>query len=60
MRRPTTAPPQSRPPQARILPGDVVLTAADIIDLGLEAAPDGVGLSWEEIIDRKSRSTNHG
>jgi|GEM_PF-6887944 len=55
MRRPTTA-----PPQARILPGDVVLTAADIIDLGLEAAPADMGPSMEEIMAARTGRTNHG
>ena len=55
-----TNPTTRRPPPARRLPGDIVLTEADIRDLGLEQAPDGIGPSWEEIADRKQRSCNHG
>lgn len=45
-----------RPVPARRLPGDVVLTEAEIRDLGLEQAPDFLGASWEEIADRQHRS----
>jgi len=44
----------------RLLDGDVVLTADDIIDLGLEEAPENSGPSWQEIADAKSRGRDHG
>ncbi len=49
-----------RPVPAHILPGDVELTAADIIELGLEEAPEDLGPSWQEIADAKLRRANHG
>lgn len=49
-----------KPARARALPGDVILTAADIRDLGLEEAHDDLGASWEEIIDRRNRSVGRG
>jgi hypothetical protein len=49
-----------KPAPTRALPSDVILTADDIRDLGLEEAPDDLGASWEEIIDRRNRSVGHG
>lgn len=41
-------------------PDDIVLTEADIRDLGLEESPADLGASWEEIIDQRNRSNGHG
>ena len=58
-RRPITAPPRN-PPLAGILPGDIVLTDADIRDLGLEQAPADFGPSVEEIMADRAEGKNHG
>jgi len=55
-----TLPNKRKPAPARKLPGDVVLTDAEIRDLGIEEAPEGIGASWEEIIDNRNRSNGHG
>jgi hypothetical protein len=44
----------------RVREGDIVLTEADIEELGLEEAPPDLGASWEEIVDQKNRSRGHG
>ena len=51
-----------RPMLARILPGDIVLTEADIKELGLEQAPDDIGPSAEELTATTDRAggQNHG
>ena len=59
MKRPTTTPPRNLP-LAGILPGDIVLTDADIRDLGLEKAPDDMGPSMEEIMADRAGGKNHG
>lgn len=57
MKKPTTN--RKSPPVSK-LSGDIVLTATDIRDLGLEEAPDDMGPSVEEILVERAGRQNHG
>jgi hypothetical protein len=43
-----------------LLSGDIVLTAQDIIELGLDVAPDDIGPSVEEAAVGQHGGRNHG
>lgn len=47
-------------PSAAILPGETVLTEAEIAELGLEEAPAGAGPSLEEIAAARMGRPGHG
>ena len=50
----------SRAPKSEMLPYDIVLTARNLTELGLEEAPPDAGPSFEEIAIARSRRLDHG
>jgi hypothetical protein len=46
--------------QDALLPDDIVLTAQDITELGVEEAPSDAGPSFEEIAVARRRRIDHG
>lgn len=56
------SPTQDKPPAASdvLLDGDQVLTQADIIELGLEEAPQEAGPCFEEMAAAQQGRPDHG
>ena len=49
-----------RKPASRTAAGELILTAADILELGLDEAPADAGRSWEELYNAKKEERRHG
>ncbi|MEI7607539.1 MAG: hypothetical protein WCJ64_09150 [Rhodospirillaceae bacterium] len=49
-----------RKPANRTAAGELILTSADISELGLDEAPADAGRSWEELTHAKKEERRHG
>ena len=49
-----------RKPANRTATGEIILTAADILELGLDEAPADAGRPWEELTHAKKEGSKHG
>ena len=50
----------NRKPANRTATGEIILTAADILELGLDEAPADAGRPWEELTHAKKEGSKHG